>query len=583
MTSTPLTGSPRRKLKSVLHRTRAFPILLSLLLTLAACGGQPIERIVVTPEEVATPVAAASAENSTDRIAAAIDKIEAETGGTIGVSARHVNRPLVLDHNGDDVFAAASVIKLHLLAVLHLQAERGRLSFDETIALRDEDKVGGAGRLQHESVGSEYTIDELARLMIVVSDNVATNMLIRRAGGMDAINAQLTEFGLERSRFGRLMMDTDARERGIENEITAHETTDFLVALERRLVGAPETSRAVLDVLLEQELTGLMPALLPDGVRVGHKTGSLAGIQHDAGVMYTPSGPIALSILTRDIPDADVSRSAIQRIARVVYEEWGADPDPIATGVAAIHERYGGRIGISARHLGQGLSFDYHADENFTIASVMKAPILIALYRLVERGEASLDEVIVMREEDIVPGSGRIQHDPPDSEYTLGELARLMIVISDNTASNLVIDRVGFDGLAREFAALDLPNTRMSRRYYNAADGPPNLVNTRALARAYSMLEHREAVGDELSGEMIDILLAVEDTTRIVAGVPVGTPVAHKSGWVRGVSHDAGIVYTPSGPIVLAILTENIPDPADGLAVNRKVARLVWEFWGSVE
>lgn len=557
-----------------------LPSLAGLfLLTLAACSGMPVERMVTAP---ATPSTAseAVATTSTERIAAAVRAIETETGGTIGVAARHVNRPLTFDHNGDEVFASASVIKLHLLAGLHLQALRGTLSLDETMTLRDEDKVGGSGHLQGRPAGDAYTLEELARLMMVVSDNTATNMLIRRAGGLEAVNADLLDLGMDRSRFQRLMMDADARARGLENEITAEETTGLLLALERRLVGSPETSRAVLDVLLAQELTDKMPARLPEGVRVGHKTGSLDGISHDAGIMYTPGGPIALTILTRDIPDPDVSQSAIRRIARVVYDAWGAEPDPVAAGVAAIHERYGGRVAVSARHLERDLSFDYHADQNFTIASVMKAPILIALYRHVERGEVSLDEMIVMREEDIVPGSGRIQHDAPGSEYTLGELARLMIVISDNTATNLVIQRLGFEALAQEFDALELPNTRMSRRYYNPDDGPPNLVNTRSLARAYTLLERRRASDAERTDAMLEILLAVEDTTRLVAGVPQGTPVAHKSGWVRGVSHDAGIIYSPSGPIVLAVLTENIPDPADGLAVNREVARLVWKFWG---
>ncbi len=576
MKSNPLVAPYHRLIPRTFYRSLLYPILALLLITVGACAGSAVETIVSDAE---SPNIRSAPATPTTRILSAVQAIEAETGGTIGLSVRHVNRPLELDHNADDVFPAASVIKLHLLTVLHLQAERGELSFDEVMVLTEGDKVGGSGQLQHGPDGSEYTLDELARLMIVVSDNVATNMLIRRAGGMGAVNTELRGLGFEQSRFGRLMMDVDARARGIENDITASETTEFLVALERRLVGAPETSRAVLDVLLKQELTDLMPALLPEGVRVGHKTGSLEGISHDAGIMYTPSGPIAVTILTRDIPDPAVSRDAIQRIARVIYDEWGANPDPIATGVAAIHERYGGRVAVSARHLTWGLSFDYHADQNFTIASVMKTPILVALYRHVERGEASLDEMIVMREEDIVPGSGRIQHDPPNSEYTLGELARLMIVISDNTATNLVIQRLGFDALAQEFAAMRLPNTRMSRRYYNAADGPPNLVNARSLARTYTLLEHREAANSELSDEMLEILLAVEDTTRIVSGVPSGTPVAHKSGWVRGVSHDAGIIYSPTGPIVLAILTENIPDPEDGLAVNREVARLVWKFW----
>ncbi len=259
------------------------------------------------------------------RIAEAIRAIEAETGGDIAVAVRHLAYGMNIDHRSDEEFPAASVIKTHLLVILYRAAERGELSLDEKLTLRDEDKVGGSGTLQGEPSGTGYTLAELARLMIVVSDNTATNMLVNRVGGMDRINRDLESFGLRRTRWNRLMMDVEARSRGVENALFAGETADLFAKLHRgELTEKPETTQAILDVLLAQELRGKMPAQLPEGTRVAHKTGGLESISHDSGILYAPTGPIAIAILTKGIADEEVSQSAIQRIAKAVYDEWGS-------------------------------------------------------------------------------------------------------------------------------------------------------------------------------------------------------------------------------------------------------------------
>jgi beta-lactamase class A len=274
-------------------------------------GGDPTMRMQMT--------------EATDRIADSIRAIESETGGDIAVAVRHLTYDMNIDHRSDEMFPAASVIKTHLLVILYRAAEKGELSLDEKMTLRDEDKVGGSGTLQGLPSGNEYTLAELARLMIVVSDNTATNMLVNRVGGMDRINADLASFGLERTRWNRLMMDLEARARGVENALYADETADLFAKLHRgELTDKPETTQAILDVLLAQELRGKMPALLPEGTRVAHKTGGLESISHDSGIIYAPTGPIAIAVLTKGIADEEISQSAIQRIAKAVYDEWGS-------------------------------------------------------------------------------------------------------------------------------------------------------------------------------------------------------------------------------------------------------------------
>lgn len=264
-------------------------------------------------------------QEATARIGDAIRAIEAEAGGKLGVAVRHLTYDMAVDHNAADAFPAASTIKTHLLTILYRAAERGELSLDEKMILRKEDKVGGSGRMQNEPEGTEYTLAELARLMIVISDNVATNMLLRRMGGIDAVNEQMRAIGMVHSRYGRFMMDLEARARGEENIITAAETAQLYADLEAgKLTEKRETTDAILGVLLSQELNSKIPAQLPKDLRIAHKTGTLTDVSHDAGIIYAPTGPIAIAILTRDSTNADAAQLAIQKVAKVVYDEWGA-------------------------------------------------------------------------------------------------------------------------------------------------------------------------------------------------------------------------------------------------------------------
>lgn len=263
---------------------------------------------------------------ATAPFADAILALEAETGGTIGVAAWHLGSDRKFEHHGDELFPAASVIKIHLLVLMQRMKEQGSLSFDEVFVLREEDKVGGSGTLQNQDAGGEYSLHELARLMTVISDNTATNIIIRRLGGLERVNEEFRQFGVERSSLRRYMMDFESRERGIDNEITPRETTELLAGIERGTAAAtPEGNKAVLDVLLGQEHRSRMPALLPEGIRVAHKTGSLVEVSHDAGIIYAPSGPIVLTVLTKGITDGDASQAAIQKVALAVFEAWGGE------------------------------------------------------------------------------------------------------------------------------------------------------------------------------------------------------------------------------------------------------------------
>lgn len=182
---------------------------------------------------------------------------------------------------------AASVIKIPVMIEVFRAAESGELSLDEVHALCDEERLPSCGTLKAMHTGIEMTLLDLVKLMIIVSDNAATNILIRRVG-IESVNKTLRNLGCEKTALRRLLFDAEASRRGVVNHITAGEMGMLLEKLWRGEVVSPEASRAMMDILLDQRLNGKLPFFLhPMDIDIAHKTGEDDGITHDVGVIYT--------------------------------------------------------------------------------------------------------------------------------------------------------------------------------------------------------------------------------------------------------------------------------------------------------
>jgi beta-lactamase class A len=251
-----------------------------------------------------------------------IERIAVECGGSVAVAAMHLPTGRQSDREAARSFPSASVIKVPILAALSAEAEAGRLAWEETVALTEAAKVPGSGVLRELHAGVELTLEDLARLMIVVSDNTATNLLIDRIG-TQVVNDLMVGLGYKQTRLGRRMYDFAARDRGFENRCAAGEMTDLLVRLEqRKLISAP-ASEAILAIMKRQAHTNKIPRHLPPDTPVANKTGEITAVSHDIGLIYAPGGPIALSVLTEGARDRVAAEDAISRIARAVYDAWG--------------------------------------------------------------------------------------------------------------------------------------------------------------------------------------------------------------------------------------------------------------------
>jgi len=221
--------------------------------------------------------------------------------------------------NENTVFTQASLIKLPVLLELFRQDQEGKLKLTDRVALRDEDKVGGEGVLQHmEAGGARLSLEDLAVLMMAISDNTAANILIDQVG-IDSVNQRLASWGLKKSRLQRRMMDLEARRRGVENLSTPWEMAHLLRRLHAgELLDAGRTKRVL--VLMNTNQAGPFRRRLPESLEVPHKNGNLEGIRTGAGLLLIPGRPVAWAIMARGLRDEPAAEEHLSLILRQAYD-----------------------------------------------------------------------------------------------------------------------------------------------------------------------------------------------------------------------------------------------------------------------
>lgn len=242
-----------------------------------------------------------------------IDELIGTLPGHIGVYLLNTATGEEYAHQADEPIEAASVIKLTVMAEAFRQFEAGALDPSEPVIIRPEDKLPSCGALTYMHDGLSVTLLDLVTLMIILSDNTATNLLIDRLG-MENINAMIDSLGLKGTRLNRKLFMPELAKKGIKNYVAARDMGMLLKGLlEGRIVSA-DASRQMLDILRKQRLNGKMPFFLHDkGIACAHKTGEDDGITHDVGVICAAE-PVVFCFLSEntDVPRAE---RAIQDIA----------------------------------------------------------------------------------------------------------------------------------------------------------------------------------------------------------------------------------------------------------------------------
>jgi beta-lactamase class A len=277
-----------------------------------------------------TPALASAAEKELE---ARIAPLVKEHRGKVAVAVRHLKTGGEYYLNADEVMPTASLIKLPIMVEAYWQAAEGKVKLDTTLTLRKEDKVQGSGILtSHFSDGVTFPLRDAVRLMIVYSDNTATNMVIDQIG-LPATTARMAKLGLKQTKLNAKVFRADTR---IDQEFgkkyglggtTAREMVQLLEMIEAGKVVSPEACKEMLAHLKACDDKEKMTRLLPAGTMVAHKTGSVNASKTDAGIIYLKSGPVAVCVLTdvnedqRWVAD-NAAQVLIGKIGRVVYDHF---------------------------------------------------------------------------------------------------------------------------------------------------------------------------------------------------------------------------------------------------------------------
>ena len=279
----------------------------------------------------------AEAQSGPLRARAAVERLIRESGADAAVAFRTLDGPagsparLELLIQPDVEFHAASTMKVPVMIELFRQARAGTVKLDEPLAVKNEfaSIVDGSPYALstgddsdaevYKRVGQTMTLLELCEPMITVSSNFATNLLIQRLG---APNVQRTVDGLGAGGMivRRGVEDSKAFAAGLNNSTTARALLILMERIARLEAVDADASRQMIDILKRQHFNDAIPANLPAGTPVAHKTGSITKIHHDAAIVYGPR-PFVLVVLTRGVGDIKESAALIARIARLLYDE----------------------------------------------------------------------------------------------------------------------------------------------------------------------------------------------------------------------------------------------------------------------
>ncbi|WP_234734901.1 serine hydrolase [Tellurirhabdus bombi] len=222
-------------------------------------------------------------------------------------------------HQADERIPAASVIKLPIMVEAMEWVKNGRLALDSLHLLLESEKVGGSGILHTYPPNSRVTYRELVTLMMTHSDNMATNILIRKLG-MDQINQRIRAMGLSQSQLNRVMIDTAAVKRGIENYVTTREMNTILTKIYKKKLVTPSLCEQMIDILKQNKDTKAIASLLPATTAIAHKTGTLTYVRGDVGIVYARK-PFVLSVFVRGTTTEEANL-IIGRLAEICFKHF---------------------------------------------------------------------------------------------------------------------------------------------------------------------------------------------------------------------------------------------------------------------
>jgi len=283
--------------------------LLAIVFALAACDKKP----------------------SADELKSNISEVLSKQPGTFAVAFKDLTTGEEIFINEHELFHAASTMKTPVMAEVYKQAAEGRFSVKDSLLIKNEfisifdgstfsiDPAVDSDTLLYHEIGKKRTIYRLMYDMIIVSSNLATNLIIELVDAKK-VTATMRSIGANKMQILRGVEDTKAFQAGMNNQVTAYDLMLLFEKIDNEELVNAEASMAMMDILLDQQFNDMIPAKLPKDVKVAHKTGSITGVQHDSGIVFLPDGrKYILVLLSKELTDADAGIDALATVSEMIY------------------------------------------------------------------------------------------------------------------------------------------------------------------------------------------------------------------------------------------------------------------------
>lgn len=217
--------------------------------------------------------------------------------------------------NADEIFPAASIIKIPVLIEMFREIDKGKFSLYDTMVLEDYYRASGSGKLQYSQSGREHTMDYLAKIMIENSDNSSTNMIMAKMGGMPELNREMKKWGLKTTHVNNWLPDLDGT-----NVTTAKEIAQMLYNIDQTNIVSVDAKKHMADYLSHVKNNRLLKAGLPSKAILLHKTGDIGYMLGDSGIVKTPSGKkYIVSILAKRPYNNQQGKKFIVEASKTIY------------------------------------------------------------------------------------------------------------------------------------------------------------------------------------------------------------------------------------------------------------------------
>ncbi|MEG4802029.1 serine hydrolase [Microcoleus sp. ARI1-B5] len=235
---------------------------------------------------------------------------------TAGIFLVDLDNGSYLNFNGDAAFASASTIKVPILVAFFQAVDEGKVQLDQVLTLKPEHIVGGSGEMQDDAPGKKYSALEVARKMIVVSDNTATNMMVELLGGAEVLNQHFASWGLRATVLRNKLPDLEGT-----NTTSPKDLINIIAQVDRGNLVSVKSRDRILQIMRQTQNDSLLPRGLGEGAVIAHKTGNINTMLADAGMVDLPNGKRYLvAVMVKHPPETEKpAQSLIRDISKMSY------------------------------------------------------------------------------------------------------------------------------------------------------------------------------------------------------------------------------------------------------------------------